>query len=181
MSPHPGSGRIPCLAVLLFATLAGSSEGLSAERKQPAARRALSSFDAAVVRRAKEGASLRLMKAECQKILTDFRDREGRTLDENLLTWGMTAADYMRNLPFADGSTLPNCQQAGVMLTTAPGLTPVFVCPARGGALNSRLAQVHDPALAEVMVIHEMLHSLGLGETPPQGFEITERVRERCR
>jgi hypothetical protein len=31
------------------------------------------------------------------------------------------------------------------------------------------------------MVIHEMLHTLGLGEDPPSSFEITERVRRRCR
>jgi hypothetical protein len=31
------------------------------------------------------------------------------------------------------------------------------------------------------MVIHEMLHTLGLGENPPSTFEITARVRDRCR
>jgi hypothetical protein len=31
------------------------------------------------------------------------------------------------------------------------------------------------------MVIHEMLHTLGLGENPPTTLEITERVRARCR
>jgi hypothetical protein len=30
------------------------------------------------------------------------------------------------------------------------------------------------------MVIHEMLHTLGLGENPPSTFEITERVKQRC-
>jgi hypothetical protein len=29
-------------------------------------------------------------------------------------------------------------------------------------------------------VIHEVLHSLGLGENPPSSDHITERVRARC-
>jgi hypothetical protein len=33
---------------------------------------------------------------------------------------------------------------------------------------------------AEALVIHEMLHSLGLGENPPPSDEITARVRARC-
>jgi hypothetical protein len=30
------------------------------------------------------------------------------------------------------------------------------------------------------MIIHEMMHTLGLGENPPTTFEITERVMARC-
>ena len=33
---------------------------------------------------------------------------------------------------------------------------------------------------AEVYVIHEMLHTLGLGETPPSSQEITQRVKREC-
>jgi hypothetical protein len=59
----------------------------------------------------------------------------------------------------------------------------VCVCPAGAGALNSRFAkvQIENPSLSEFMVIHEMLHTLGLGENPPSSFEITEQVRRRCR
>jgi hypothetical protein len=31
------------------------------------------------------------------------------------------------------------------------------------------------------MVIHEILHTLGLGENPPTSVEITQRVEARCR
>jgi hypothetical protein len=31
------------------------------------------------------------------------------------------------------------------------------------------------------MVIHEILHTLGLGENPPTSIEITQRVESRCR
>jgi hypothetical protein len=40
---------------------------------------------------------------------------------------------------------------------------------------------MENPTLAEAMVIHEMLHTLGLGENPPTTFEITDRVMARCR
>jgi hypothetical protein len=58
----------------------------------------------------------------------------------------------------------------------------VFVCPAEREA-RSRLARLEfqGGSLAEAMVIHEMLHTLGLGENPPTPFEITERIRARCR
>jgi len=39
----------------------------------------------------------------------------------------------------------------------------------------------HDPFLADVALIHESLHSLGLGENPPSSSEITSRVISRCR
>jgi hypothetical protein len=29
-------------------------------------------------------------------------------------------------------------------------------------------------------VLHEALHTLGLGENPPDSFEITRRVGQRC-
>jgi hypothetical protein len=32
----------------------------------------------------------------------------------------------------------------------------------------------------EIIMIHEFLHTLGLGENPPTSEEITDRVRSRC-
>jgi hypothetical protein len=34
--------------------------------------------------------------------------------------------------------------------------------------------------MAEAVIIHEMLHTLGLGENPPSSTEITFRVLNRC-
>jgi hypothetical protein len=64
-----------------------------------------------------------------------------------------------------------------------PGLPTVFVCPAGSATPGSRFAgvQARNPNLADYMVIHEMLHTLGLGENPPTSLQITERVIERCR
>jgi len=37
-----------------------------------------------------------------------------------------------------------------------------------------------DPGFATNVVIHEMLHALGLGENPPTSEEITRQVVKRC-
>ncbi|HXY41036.1 MAG TPA: hypothetical protein VEQ10_15295 [Vicinamibacteria bacterium] len=143
----------------------------------------MSGGDAAAVERARSGAVRKLYDPECLKVLTDFRDREGRTLAENLSTWGMSAADYLRLLPFRHGAAAPLCRRETVALATTPGVPPVFVCPAAGGESRSRFAGVEaeNASLAEAMVIHEMLHTLGLGENPPTQSEITASVRARCR
>jgi len=41
--------------------------------------------------------------------------------------------------------------------------------------------QRSEPGVAESLVIHEVLHTLGLGENPPASVEITRRVEARCR
>jgi hypothetical protein len=40
--------------------------------------------------------------------------------------------------------------------------------------------QRSQPAAAANRAIHEMLHTLGLGENPPTTSEITRRVEMRC-
>jgi hypothetical protein len=172
--------RIAAIAALPALASTGSALGADA---RSAFGRPLGEFDAAAVERAKAGAARRLEKPECLKVLTEFTDGEGRTLDLNLGNWGMSAVEYVLNLPFHDGAAIPRCRRARIELVTHPGLRPVYVCPAGVGGLNSRFAQtqISTPAFAEAMVIHEMLHTLGLGENPPSSFEITERVRTRCR
>lgn len=114
--------------------------------------------------------------------LAEFKDQKGRPLETNLESFQMNPAEYLQMLPFFDGSAMTNCQRGTVELVTSPGLLPVYVCPGSVGAPNSRFSsvQLRDPASAEVMVIHEMLHTLGLGENPPTTFEITDRVRRLC-
>jgi hypothetical protein len=144
----------------------------------------LSSRDQGALERARTGAALRLEDSSCQQVLSDFKDPEGRTLLANLETWQKAPSDYLREaITFLDGSTLQNCRKGTVPLVTSRGQLPVFVCPAGGSTPGSRFAriQIENPSLAEVMVIHEMLHTLGLGENPPTTFEITDRVMARCR
>jgi hypothetical protein len=145
--------------------------------------RRLSAFDQGVVDRVKARAAARLDDPECGKLLTDFRDRSGRTLESNLQPLGVSSSRYLLQLSFVDGQALHACRRPTVAMAATPGVPRVFVCPAGTGRDNSRLSRIEleGGSLAEAMVIHEMLHTLGLGENPPSTFEITERVRERCR
>ena len=78
-------------------------------------------------------------------------------------------------IPFKDGSSQRLCRWSKVDLVTTPG-TP----SGAGVRPVPRTTQVRDPSLAEAIVIHEMLHTLGLGENPPTSTEITKRVKGRC-
>jgi hypothetical protein len=144
----------------------------------------LSARDAAALERARTGAARRLEREECQQVLSDFTDPEGRTLRANLESWPRTPSDYLRQvILFADGSTLEDCKRAAVLLVTSRGHVTVFACPAGGSIPGSRFAryQAEHSTRAEMMIIHEMLHTLGLAENPPSPFEITDRVAARCR
>lgn len=148
---------------------------LAAVPASPASRTyALASVHAATLERARAGAALKLETAGCQELLREFRDAEGRTLAENLARWDRTPSDYLRMIPFLDGSSHALCRGGGVELFVEMGTPRVFVC--RSFAEK----QIRDPWAAENMVIHEMLHTLGLGENPPSSREITNRVNDRC-
>jgi hypothetical protein len=166
-----------CLAVSPF------GRPLEAARPSPPSDRPLNAFDRSVLERVRTRAAAKLDDPECGKLLADFRDGSGRTLESNLQPLGVSASRYLLELSFIDGSPLGACRKETVTMAVTPGVRRVFVCPAGVGRLNSRLSRVEfeSGTLAEAMVIHEMLHTLGLGENPPTTFEITDRVRERCR
>jgi hypothetical protein len=162
----------------LLATLALSGTAALANPHDPPSPRpslALSAWDAGAVRRAREGALRKLGDAECQKLLLDFKDTSGRTLQESLSEWTMTPADYASLIPFLDGSRQPLCRKTKTALVSSPGVRRIYVCQSFADL------QVRQPGLAESMVIHELLHTLGLGENPPTSLEITQRVEARCR
>jgi hypothetical protein len=77
-------------------------------------------------------------------------------------------------IPFLDGSNHPLCRSGRAELFASVGVPRVFVCRSFADR------QVRDPWTAENIVIHEMLHTLGLGENPPTSAEITSRVNGRC-
>jgi hypothetical protein len=78
-----------------------------------------------------------------------------------------------------DGSSQARCRQAKAALVASPGVRRVFVCRTFADV------QLRQPGVAESMVIHEILHTLGLGEAPqpgaPTSLEITQHVEARCR
>ncbi len=160
---------------LLLAPEAATADAVPGRTRGPGANRPLNRFDAAVVERAKAGAARKLRDPECLKLLTDFRDGQGRPLQEALEEWGVGAAEYLEMIPFLDGSSRPLCRGNGVELVSSPGVPRVFVCR------RVSTTQIREPFMDEDMVIHEMLHTLGLGENPPSSLEITHRVKGRCR
>jgi hypothetical protein len=124
------------------------------------------------LRQAINGAHQWLGEPACQEVLSDFRDRSGTPLSDVLAKEDLTAQEHLGYLAFWDGSHLRQCHVPGVAFATAPGYAIVYVCPAGFRGLH--------PWKARATVIHEMLHTLGLGENPPSSREITARVLQRC-
>ena len=86
----------------------------------------------------------------------------------------MSPAEYLDMIPFIDGSRDELCRQGRVALVAQVNVRRVVVCPAFADF------QLRQPRVAESMIIHEVLHTLGLGENPPTSMEITQRVESRC-
>lgn len=141
----------------------------------------LTRWDAGAVNRAVAGAADRLREPEFQRLLDDFADRRGRPLRQRLDELGLDPSEYLRTITFRGGSALRNCESEHVLMVAYPGRPTVYVCTARGRGL-SRLALSMDRyrEQAEHAIIHEMLHTLGLGENPPTSSEITRRVSRLC-
>jgi hypothetical protein len=120
------------------------------------------------------GARARLAAPECRRVLTDFADASGTPLSVRLERLGLSPEEYLSAIVFVDGSRLTLCARDGILAATEPGSRVVHVCPR---FLPSR---IRDRGHADAVVIHEMLHTLGLGENPPRPEVITARVRARC-
>src|SRR5262249_13780713 len=93
---------------------------------------------------------------------------------EALEAEGLSAADFLASLFFYDGSA-SECG-ARRLAGTERGSRVVFVC-----AQCFRAVCQQQPVHAEAAIIYEALHTLGLGENPPTGEEITGGVVEACR
>jgi hypothetical protein len=142
---------------------------------------ALGLWDAGAINRALAGAEDRLREPECQKVLDDFTDRHGRSLRQKLDELGVGPSEYLRTITFRGGSALRICDAEHVLMAAYPGRPTVYVCAARGrGVSRLALSMERNLQQAEHAVIHEMLHTLGLGENPPTSSEITRHVRRRC-
>jgi hypothetical protein len=134
------------------------------------------SRDGFVVGLAVRGAHRRLADPGCQAVFSDFTESSGRKLQDVLDERGETGQSHLRRLFFYDGVEARSCRVApGALAFTAPGSHVVLVC-------NQwfREAFATNPSKVEAAIIHESLHTLGLGENPPSSHEITARVMERC-
>jgi hypothetical protein len=119
------------------------------------------------------GARQRLEHPACQGLLSEYSDASGRSLRENLEALGETPGTYLARIVFADGSGRRRCSGYEAYAFTKTGSREVYVCGRAFKGLN--------PLMAQAIVIHEALHTLGLGENPPSSAEITARVLARCR
>jgi hypothetical protein len=135
----------------------------------------LNPVHAAAVERALAGATRRLEDPGCRTIFSDFHDAAGAPLQDRLDALGLSGRDYLSLVHFADGSTRRTCHRGDVAAVTAPGSRVVYVCGRRFQEVAAGSAR-----RAEIVVLHEALHTLGLGENPPDSLAITRRVAERC-
>jgi hypothetical protein len=131
-----------------------------------------------VVRRttiaALEAASARFADGECSKIFTDFEDGNGRSLADRLSAVAVDIHAYLKMVTFIDDTRHRRCA-GGALAFTVPGGRVVRVCPD-----ELRRIQALQSEYVLAALIHEILHTLGLGENPPSSREITSRVLRRC-
>jgi hypothetical protein len=128
------------------------------------------------LQRAMTGAVRRLTDPECQKIFREFQSTSGRTLESTLQTIDQTPAQVFASLQLRDGENVGPCRSNGrAVAFTQPYGRVVFIC---GSRLEAQFA--HDQQTVEILLIHELLHALGLGEDPPTSAEVTTRLFARC-
>jgi hypothetical protein len=111
----------------------------------------------------------------CQQIFLDFRDGSGRTLQERLDSMGETGQSHLAGMLFYEGWKSRPCPSPQTFAMTTPGSRVVYFCGRKFASVIGR-----DPSALWVAILHEQLHSLGLGENPPSSEEISRRVAERC-
>jgi hypothetical protein len=115
-----------------------------------------------------------LAEPGCGSVLTDFRNQQGRLLADRLVALDVDIRTYVTMIVFIDDSRHPHCA-SGAIAFTEPGGRVVRLCVDR---LKESWARDRTYTLA--IMIHELLHTLGLGENPPSSKEITARVIARC-
>lgn len=149
---------------------------LTAAPAQPAAHRiGLGPLYGAVVDRAVEGARQRLASEQCRRIFSDFQDAAGLPLQQRLDAMRLDPRDYLGRIVFTDGFGHRFCRQGDALALTSPGSRVVYVCGPR-----LREAEARRGGAAEIAMLHEALHTLGLGENPPDTHAITRQVVQRC-
>ena len=116
----------------------------------------------------------RLARISCADLLNGFVDLAGRPLNERLRELTVDRQTYLTMIVFVDGSRETPCIK-GSFAYTAPGSRVVRLC-----VEELKRTWQTGPEHAVSRVIHEMLHTLGLGENPPSSAEITRRVLAGC-
>ena len=127
------------------------------------------------VGRAVEGAAARLGRSGCQDLFDDFTDASGQRLSTTLAASGRSPAEAFALLWLYDDRRAPQCRTGVTVAFTQPGSRLIRVC---GLQFRNRFRRYRTNT--EIIMIHEFLHTLGLGENPPSSQEITRQVDVRC-
>ncbi len=127
----------------------------------------------ATVARALDGAARKLAWPECEGLVDEFKGVSGQPLRVALEASGRSASEYLGWIFFYDAP--PSFCRTSALAVTVPGSRAILVCGSR--FVRQMSTNSRHP---EATLIHEALHSLGLGENPPSPDDITERVRARC-
>ena len=157
------------------------SAGVAADQDRPIGSRILipSGPSVVMVHKAVRGAAARLATPDCQAVLTDFRDVVGETLKDNLAKMARNPSQFVGDVWFIDATDGQGCKtNLGVAAYTNPGSRIINVCSSRFSDPNFGLGGIN----GVVVIIHEILHALGLGENGPHpsAREISNRVLARC-
>jgi len=169
------SGTLVLLVAMLVGAAAAASSGNGNQAPKSPLRGAVDPATRFLLGQALSGALARLEEPACRAVFADFSDGTGRALDRVLEESGHTGRAYLGLLFFTDGAGHPHCEGGVVGAFTVPGSRVVRVCPVAVRRLSRQ-----DPALVEALLIHELLHALGLHENPPTPDEIDARVESRC-
>jgi len=165
------SGHDEVGGVSTAATVPARQEPRLVRIPDPLARRAtVSALNSAVAR---------FEEPSCRTILTEFTDGDGRLLADRLASSGNDFDRYVNMLVFYDGTRSRTCDK-GAFAFTAPGSRVVLVCAGQLKRVQLSRLDAVQPDYVVTAFIHEILHTLGLGENPPSSSEITRRVRARC-
>ena len=127
------------------------------------------------VRRAVEGAAARLGHPGCQALLTDFSNASGHPLSTTLAASGRNPVQAFVQLRFIEDRDAPQCVGGATLAFTQVDSRVIRVC---GRQFKDRF--LGNRSTTEFIMIHEFLHTLGLGENPPTSQAITEQVKFRC-
>jgi|GEM_PF-3025613 len=120
-------------------------------------------------------AARRLDTPSCALVLSDYVDaKSGLTLAENLSATGRTASEHVESLWFRGASRLRPFAGRRVFAFTVPASSVVYLCR------EDLLRIQNQPRLLTAIVLHEVLHTLGLRDDHPSSVSITERVLDRC-
>ena len=171
MSLRCPSALLPNLFLALLAPLlAGNATAL-----EPEGRVAVDPSLGPRIAEAVADAAARLDTMPCALVLSDFVDsRTGLTLADNLAATGRTAPEHVASLLFRAAPTLKPFPGRRVFAFTTPESPVVLICR------DDLLRVQNQRRLVTAIVLHEVLHTLGLREDSPSSLAITEKVLERC-